>query len=47
MKVLEHIQACRNLFLSFSVFEASLLVEGSMFSKSCNHLWQSEKVTGA
>ena len=47
MKVLVRIQTGRNLFLSFSVSEASLVVGGSMFSKSCDHLRQSEKVTGA
>jgi hypothetical protein len=36
MKVLVRIHAGRNLFLSFSVFEASLIVEGSTISKSLN-----------
>ena len=43
MKVLLGIQAGRNLFLSFSVFEASLLVESSASSMSLNRFFQRER----
>ena len=42
--------SCRSgakFFLSFSVFEASLIVEGSTISKSFNRFLQRGRVTGA
>jgi hypothetical protein len=47
MKVLVSIRAGRNLFLTFSVFKASLIVEGSKISKSFNRFLQRGRVTGA
>jgi hypothetical protein len=47
MKVLVRIRAGRNLFLTFPVFEASLIVEGSTISKSFNRFLQRGRVTGA
>ncbi len=36
MEVLVHFHAAQNLFLTFSVFKASLIVGGSMTSKNFN-----------
>jgi hypothetical protein len=47
MKALTQVCASQDLFLTFSVFEASLIVEGSKISKSFNRFLQRGRVTAA
>jgi len=47
MKVLAHLRAGQNLFLSFPLFQASLVVEGSRCRRLSIAFSCAKKVTGA